>query len=268
MATGSFTYVGSQMIMEYLFQSIPLTGFTPWVGIGVSVGTKQSFQEMTGSGYSRVELDSTYFDPPTIGSILLARDVTFPISTGYTGQTYAIGFYVSNAAPSPFAWANCTDQELIKLNDQLVLLAGGYNHNFLASSHFSMWLKNAILNHCYRGVSLEFTSSQFEIGYTTTAPTPTAIGTEPVGNNYSRKILERNSTIFNTSAFASQELTLDVGFDVVSGSQGSITHLQYFIDGQYVMFSPLVPAVNLNIVPGVSYPNLVIQSGSLYQLDP
>jgi hypothetical protein len=268
MTAGSFTYVGSNMIMEYLFQNIPFSGFTPWIGIGVAPGSKQTFQEMTGGGYSRVELDSTYFDPPTVGTIVLARDVSFPISMGYTGQTFAIGFYASNTASSPFAWANCTDQELIKLNDQLVLLAGGYTHVFLASSHFSIWLKNAILNHCYRGVTLAFSSSQFEIGYTTTAPTPAAIGVEPVGNNYSRKILERNSTVFNTSAFASQELTLDVGFDVVSGSQGTITNLQYFIDGQYVMYSPLSPSVNLNVVPGVSYPNLVMQSGSLYQLDP
>lgn len=268
MTTGSFTYVGSTMIMEYLFQNIPFSGFTPWAGIGVAPGTKQTFQEMTGSGYSRVELDSTYFDPPSAGTITLARDITFPISTGFTGQTYAIGFYASNTASTPFAWANCTDQELIKLNDQLVVLAGGYVHQFLATSHFSLWLQNAILNHCYRGVSLEFSATQLEIGYTTTTPTITAIGTEPVGNNYSRKLLERNSTIFRTSTFASQELALDVGFDVVSGSQGSITHLQYFIDGQYIMFSPLSPAVNLNVVVGASYPNLVMQSGSLYQLDP
>jgi hypothetical protein len=268
MAIGSFTYVGSQMLMEYVFQNIPMGGLTPWIGIGYTNGTKQTFQEFSGGGYSRVELDSTYFNAPTVGSIILAKDVVFPKSTGYTGQTFSIGFFMSNTAESPFAWADCTDREWIKLNDQLTLLAGGYSHTFTATSNYSMWLRNAILNHCYRGVPLLFSASSFEIGYTTSAPSATSIGVEPVGNNYSRKIVERNPVNFGTSAFASQELKLDLGFDVVSGSQGTITHLQYFIDGQYVMFSLLPTSVVLNIVAGVSYPNLVIQSGSLYSLDP
>lgn len=267
MAIGSFTYAGSQILMEYIFQNIPMSGFTPWVGIGVTNGTKQNFQEIAGAGYSRVELDSTYFSAPTTGAITLIKDVVFPKSTGYTGQTYSIGFFMSDTAASPFAWADCTDREWLKLNDQLTLLANGYTHTFVATSNFSLWLQNAILNHFYRGVSLDFASSQLEIGYTTTAPSLSAIGLEPVGNNYNRKIVERNPVNFRTSNFASQELTLDLGFDVVSGSQGTITHLQYFIDGRYIMFSLLPTPVSLAVTPGASYPNLVIQSGSLYSLD-
>lgn len=267
MATGSFTYAGSQILMEYIFQNIPMSGFTPWVGIGVTSATKQNFQEIAGAGYSRVELDSTYFSPPTTGAITLIKDIVFPKSMGYTGQTYSIGFFVSAAAESPFAWADCVDREWIKLNDQLTILANGYVHSFVTTSNFSLWLQNAILNHFYRGVSLDFSSSQLEIGYTTTAPNLSSIGIEPVGNNYSRKIVERNSANFRTSDFASQELTLDLGFDVVSGSQGTVTHLQYFIDGRYIMFSLLPTSVSLAVVEGASYPNLVIQSGSLFSLD-
>ena len=267
MATGSFTYAGSQILMEYIFQSIPMSGFTPWVGIGTASATKQNFQEMTGAGYGRVELDSTYFSAPTNGSVSLIKDVVFPVSLGATGQTYSIGFFMSATAESPFAWADCVDREWIRLKDQLTVLSGGYTHSFVATSNFSLWLQNAILNHFYRGVSLDFASSQFEIGYTTTAPNISSIGIEPVGNNYSRKVVERNPVNFRTSDFASQELTLDLGFDVVSGSQGTITHLQYFIDGRYIMFSLLPTPVSLAVVPGSSYPNLVIQSGSLFSLD-
>lgn len=267
MATGSFTYAGSKVLMEYLFQNIPMSGFTPWVGIGTASATKQNFQEITGAGYSRVELDSTYFSPPMAGEMALIKPVVFPKSTGFTGQTYSIGFFTSATDPTPFAWADCVDREWIQINDQLTILADGYIHRFVTTSNFSLWLQNAILNHFYRGVSLDFASSQFEVGYTTTAPNLTSIGVEPVGNNYSRKIVERNPVNFRTSDFASQELTLDLGFDVVSGSQGTITHLQYFIDGRYIMFSLLPTPVSLAVVPGSSYPNLVIQSGSLFSLD-
>ena len=253
--------------MEYIFQGIPLSTTTPWIGIGTTNGTRQNFQEISGAGYSRVELDSTYFSAPTAGIITLIKDVVFPKSLGYTGQTYSIGFFASATAESPFAWADCVDKEWIKINDQLTVLANGYTHSFLATSHFSLWLQNAILNHFYRGISLDFSSTQLEVGYTTTTPNLTTIGLEPVGNNYSRRVIERNPSNFRTSDFASQELTLDVGFDIVSGTQGTITHLQYFIDGRYVMFSPLPTPVSLTVVEGVSYPNLVIQSGALYSLD-
>lgn len=267
MPIGSFTYVGSQLIMEYIFQNIPIATSTPWMGIGVTNGTKQNFQEMTGAGYARVELDSTHFSAPTNGSISLIKDVVFPKSLGATGQTYSIGLFSSAVAESPFAWADCVDREWIRLNDQLTVLSGGYTHSFVATSNFSLWLQNAILNHFYRGISLDFSATQLEIGYTTTTPNLTTIGLEPVGNNYSRKLLERNSSNFQTSDFASQELTLDVGFDIISGTQGTITHLQYFIDGRYVMFTPLPTPVSLVAVDGQSYPNLVLQSGSLYSLD-
>lgn len=267
MPIASFTYAGSSLIMEYLFQGIPMATTTPWMGIGLTNGTKQNFQEMTGAGYQRVELDSTYFSAPTTGSVSLIKDVVFPKSLGYTGQVFSIGLFASQSASSPFAWADCVDKEWIKLNDQLTVLAGGFTHSFLTTSHFSLWLQNAILNHFYRGISLDFSATQLEVGYTTTAPSLTTIGIEPVGNNYSRKIIERNSANFRTSDFASQELTLDVGFDIISGSQGTISHLQYFIDGRYIMFSPLPTPVSLTVVEGASYPNLVLQSGSLYSLD-
>lgn len=262
MTFGSFTYTGSKMFLEYMFQGLPKGSFTPWVGIGKTNGSKSAFSEFTGSGYTRIEIDSTYFNPAVNGSITNAKDIVFPISLGYAGTVYSIGFFASAVAPMPFAYAECLDNEIIKKDDQLVLKAGGYTHYFAAGTTFSNYLKDAILNDFYRSQPLLFSSPDIEFAYSVSTPSPSVIGTEP-GGGYTRQLVGRNSINFYTSAFSIQELRIDVPFDFATANQGTATHMMIFIDGEYLAYAPFDSPAPVNINQ-----NVILQSGTTFQLDP
>lgn len=263
MAIGSFTHPWSLNILRFLFQNVPLVANPPWVGIGKANGSKNSFVEFSGAGYSRVQLDSSYFPASTAAEITLGEEIIFPVSTGFTGETYAIGFFTSNTAPMPFAWGDCNEREVIKNYDSLRILPGAYTHYFSPGSTWSMWLKNAVLNHFYRGEAIPLTGTDIEFGYVTTPPNDADFGTEPGAGGYARVLVGRNSTNFKDSNLNGQELNNIVEFPWATASQGTATHSIYFLNGQYLMWNilPTVAPINTN-------QRLALKAGQLFQLDP
>lgn len=262
MGVGSFTYPWSAILMKYIFQNVAIPANPPWVGIGKANGSKSSFVEFDGPGYARVQLDSSYFLTATTGEITLAQEIIFPISTGYTGETYSIGFFISSTAPMPFAWGDCNEREVIKNYDGLRVLPGAYTHYFNPGATWSLWLKNAVLNHFYRGEQLTLAGTEIEIGYTLTPPNELVPGTEPGAGGYVRAIVARDSTSFRDSHINGQELNIDVPFEYATAVQGTATHLVFFIGSQYLMWTTLPTAAPININQ-----RLMVQRGALFQFD-
>lgn len=263
MGIGSFTYPWSANILKYLFQNIALPANPPWVGIGKANGSKSAFIEFSGANYARVQLDSSYFSTATTGETGLIQEVLFPISEGYSGETYSIGFFTSSTAQLPFAWGDCKEREVIKTHDSLRILPGAYSHYFNPGATWSLWLKNKILNHMYRGESLALGSTDFEFAYTLTPCNDTTPGTEPGAGGYVRAVVARNSTNFIESRVNGQELNVDVPFEYSTDVQGTAVNLAIFCADQYLMWATLPTAAPININQ-----RLMIQRGTLFQLDP
>lgn len=263
MGVGSFTYPWSSNMLKFIFQNVALPVNPPWVGIGRSNGAKNAFVEFSGANYTRVQLDSSYFLTATTGEITLAQDIIFPVSEGFTGETYSIGFFTSSTAPMPFAWGDCAEREVIKNYDGLRVLAGAYTHYFNPGATWSLWLKNKVLNHFYRGEALTFASTTIEIGYALTPSNDLLPGTEPVGGGYVRAMVTRNSTSFRDSQINGQELNIDVPFEYSTAAQGTATNLVLFCSNEYLMWTTLPTAAPIN-----TNQRLMIQSGALFQFDP
>lgn len=237
MAYGSFTNAGSSSILTYLFQGVDLPAPACYAGVAKSASSKTAFgTELTGGGYTRIQTDATYWQVPTVGVTNLLKDIIFPRSTGYEGETYSVGLFSEATGGVPFAYYECTDREMVKTDDAFVILSGGMSHQFVAGSQFSLWLQNAILNHFYRGVPLELGDTAMEFGYSTTTPTATTPGTEPAGNGYARKTRTRNNTNFAASGATEMQWVTDLQFDVAAGTQGNVIGLNYYCNAQYLLW--------------------------------
>jgi len=263
MGIGSFTHPWSLNILRFIFQNTPLVANPPWVGIGKTNGSKNSFVEFSGANYVRVQLDSSHFGTAsTAGEITLTEEILFPVSAGYTGETYSIGFFTSATASLPFAWGDCSEREVIKTYDGLRILPGAYTHYYSPGSTWSMWLKNAVLNHFYRGDAIPLSTASIDIGYVISPPNDASFGTEP-GAGYARQTVSRSATYFKDSHLNGQELNLNVEFDWATGVQGTATHAVFFVGSQYVLWTPLPTTAPINLNQ-----RLALQAGMLFQLDP
>lgn len=263
MSKGSFTHPWSLNILKFLLQDTALPANPPCVGLGRADGTPDSFIEFRGAGYQRVVLDASYFTLATTGEITLLQEILFPISTGYSGETYSIGFFTNTTTDIPFAWGNCGEREVVKTHDRVRIKTGSFTHYFSPGSTWSMWLKNAVLNHFYRGEAIPLGGNEIEIGYCTTPPNDLVEGTEPTVGDYSRLVIGRNSTNFKDAHLNGQELNTDLVFEYASAPQGTVTNVVYFIDGQYIMWHPLPAVATIN-----ANQRLALKAGQLYQLDP
>lgn len=88
---------------------------------------------------------------------------------------------------------------------------------------FSNYLENAVLDHIFGGSA--FSQPAIYVALSTTDPLDSGSGiTEPVGNNYSRKLFAD----WTASSGGSVENNTAITFDTPSGSWGAITHFALF----------------------------------------
>ena len=225
MATGHLTNTGSNIYLNHLFRGQQKNTTTPYLAPFLTMPSKQGpGSEPTGA--TRVLMTAQDWQAPVGGSITTVRNLVFPRSTGWNGNTIALGVFDSASGGSCLAYYIPDDGELIEVNDSLIVLSGGLLHRF-DSGFMSLNLQNAIFNDLYRSIPLPLFPS-LSLAHYSSAPapnvSPTIGGTEPTDSAYSRQPVAINGTAFGAATAGKISAIVPFSFVAATVSQGNRTH--------------------------------------------
>lgn len=221
MANGSLTNYGAALYLNHIWGTTTKTTHTPHMGLFLSNATVSGpGSEPTSGNYQRLALTPTDFTPASAGSIQTALDLEFNRASGEWGRIVGCGIFDSSVGGNCIAFADFAGDELVKINNQLVLLSGGFIHRFISGT-WSEYLQHLILDDLYRQIPLVTFPTIYAAGYTTAA-TELAPGTEPVGNGYARVAVANNTSNFTAAAGNSKNNSTDIQFPNATGSWGNL----------------------------------------------
>ena len=237
MATGALTNYGATIYLDHLLGGNSKAAHTPYLGAFLTTPTVQGpGTEPAGQGYNRVACAEDTFTNSTIGEIQSALDIVFPMATGNWGQIVGFGLFDSSVGGNCYAFYHSEDVELIETNDKLVVLAGGLSHT-LTGTLWSNLVKNHILNDLYNFTPIPTYPTVYCAAFAT-APTPTAGGTEPVGNGYVRQAVANSAVNFSPTSGNYKFNSTAVEFPEATADWGVMTHYGWFdadTGGQFLL---------------------------------
>ncbi|BDA74376.1 hypothetical protein CAL7716_085420 [Calothrix sp. PCC 7716] len=246
MSNGSFTDYCEAQLLNHLFGGMPYN-FPTVLYFGYMVGvpgeTGPGAEPNFGS-YERVQVNNNTVNFPitTTQSKTNATEITFEEATANHGLVQALGIWDSPVAGNLLAYFPLANPINISASDAMKIPAASLTFGFQAGG-LSNYVKNAFLNALFGGVPFNLIPIIY-VGYSTTAPTDAAPGTEPAVGGYSRVQVANSAQMFPASSTGVKLNALDINFPEATASQGTATHIQFFDSlsgGNYLGRYPLAP---------------------------
>lgn len=223
MTVGSLTNYGASLYLNHVFGTTAKANHTPHIGYFLSAASINGpGSEPTSGNYARVPILPANMTPASAGSIQTAVDLEANRASGEWGRIIGLGIFDSSVGGNCLAFSNFAAEELVKKNGQLVLLAGGYIHRFVAGGGFSEYLQNLILDDLYRQIPIPTFPTLYSASYTT--PATITAGTEPIGNGYARVPIANNGTNFGPTVGNVKTNNVSIDYAQATGLWGDISH--------------------------------------------
>jgi hypothetical protein len=246
---GSFSDYAEKKILDHIFGGAQFAVPSLYLGYFITDASEEGpGTEPVGSGYERIAVDPSYWLASTTQMVQNTKDIICQRTTGYHGDVVGIGLFDSSVGGNFLCYFPAESSVLVEGRDSLVILNGGLVHQF-SPGGFSNYLKNAVLNHLYKGIPLPIFPTLF-IGYMSTAPSDVAPGAEPSGGGYIRQAIANNSVNFSATGGGIKKTATTVQFPIASAPQGEAAHLGFWSavsGGQFLSYGALNPSRSIDI---------------------
>lgn len=253
---GSFTDFAENKILDLQFGGVTWNVTSLHLGYFLSgAGEGGAGAEPVGSGYNRISTPPAYFSTSVDAEISTVADIICPKATGNQGNVIGVGFFDSSTGGNLISYVPLDGSILIVTADALIIPAGAITHRFIGGG-FSDYLKNAILNHIYKGIPLQVEPILYG-GYMITAPSDAAAGTEPAVGSYSRKPFNNSLITFNQASGGVKTTKVDIDFNLATAAQGDASHYGWWNSasgGQFLAHGPLDPVKSIGANDWLSIP--------------
>ena len=260
MPNGTIATSFANKIQDALLGGINLSPPSKHIGYTMTASGANGFgAEPVGAGYARISAIPNVWSVATDGTTTNITDLEMPRASGTQGTPVALTIYDSSVGGSPLVFIPIDGSLTIQNRNSLIIPTGVITHRFKATSHYSQYWRTAIMNFIYLGTPLPIEPILWA-GYTSSAPTATASGTEPVAAEYVRQSLNNNKTSFTSAVNGSLGTALNLQFPISASAQGNISHVALFgsqAGGPYLASAPLVPNVAMTVNA-----QMIIQAGS------
>lgn len=233
---GSFTDWAENKMLDHIFGGVNFP--CPSIHVGYTLtasGENAPGTEPVGSNYFRPPAGSEFWEESTDLKTTNVIDIICPRSSGAQGNVVGLSIWDSSAGGNQISYIPLDGSIVIYTNDSLVIPAGSIIHEFLPGG-MSAWLKNAILNHIYKGIYLPLEPILYA-GWFSPTPTDAAPGTEPGAGSYARVSKNNNLGTFSAASGGSKTVTVDLEFPQATAPQGSANWLGWWnmpSGGQYL----------------------------------
>jgi len=228
-----------------------------WGGVGWATlpNLYVTFSTQSSSGYTVgteanltqrlvVPNNLTTWPSATNGDKQLGIELLLPTALADLGVAHDIVFYDT---PTPgtgnaLAYAVLPTTKVVQAGDALLIPAGTITFNLKASQLFTNYLKNAILDHLFGGITF-MPAGTWSVGYTTDTPTDTVSGTEPVTGGYARTDIPNNTVYFPlVTSGGNKTNAQQIEWNEATAPQGTATHLIWYNGANYAAKHPITHA--------------------------
>ncbi len=250
--TGKITNYGAAQIMNFMFGGVPMNVPSTWYA-AYAVGTSTAAApgaEPGGAGYERKAIPNTVGNFPVTTTQIKTteNDILWRTAEANHGLVQSVVLFDSPVNGNPWFYFPLPAPKLVETGDAMRVPAGALTIE-IGPGLFSNLIKNQLLNNLFGGVAMN-TIPTMHIGYTTSASSNTAGGTEPTGNGYARVQVSNNTGMFAPGATGNKTNALELTWPEATGNQGTAVGLSFWTaatGGTYIGFA--------------STPNRVIDAG-------
>lgn len=227
-AMGSLSDYAEQKLLDLVLGNVPFsppgTVYAAYFSGAPTESTPGS--EPSGGGYGRTAIvnSDTNFAAAVGQEKVNATEVVFSEATTNHGTIVAIGLFDALIGGNLIGYAALPQPVGIEVGDKMRLPASSLKFKFRTGGCASNYLKNKLLDHMF-GATPYVPPASVYFGYTTTAFTDAAAGTEPSGNGYQRSSQANNLNLFGPSSGGSKTLMAQILFQEATGLQGTAVEL-------------------------------------------
>jgi hypothetical protein len=179
-----------------------------------------------------------------------ANDIIWATATANHGLVQSIVLFDSPVNGNAWFYFPLPSAKTVEAGDAIRVPSGALTIK-LNTGLFSNLIKNQILNDLFGGVAMNTIPSLF-FGYTTSASTDAAAGTEPTGNSYARAQISNNTGMFPPAATGNKTNALDITFPEATGTQGTAVGLAIFSAASGGSYIGYIPTPNRAIDTGIT----------------
>lgn len=218
---GSFSDWAEAKILNHIFGGETWNPPSQYLGYALSSGGETGpGTEIQGTGYSRVPVGSNFWSTSTTQQTSNVTDIKLPKATAVQGSIVVVQLWDSSFGGNMISYIPIDGDIVIENRDALTIPAGVISHTWQIGG-FTNYLKNLILNHVYKGVSMPV-NPKVSFNYMTSAPSDLVQGTEPsAGSGGQRLEFNNNLTTFSVAAGGEKKVAVELVFNEAVAPQGT-----------------------------------------------
>lgn len=246
---GSFSDWAESKILNHIFGGETWNPPSLYLGYALSTGGETGpGTEVSGTGYSRVAVNTNYWSVSTAQETHNILDIKFPKATAVQGSVVVVQMWDSSNGGNMLTYVPIDGDVVIENKDAITIPSGVISHTW-ATGGFTNYLKNLILNHVYKGVSMPV-NPKLSFNYMTTAPSDLVAGTEPPsGSGGLRLEFNNNLTTFAVAAGGEKKVAVELVFNEATADQGNAGWLGIWSKqsgGDFLAYGNLTPPKQIN----------------------